>query len=118
MWNGLWKLTVMVGVIGIGLFAAYQAQKGMNLTQASAPSEPADAKSERVLESTDDKPSFDLSTDQDEPVVISKSELEPTVAPQPKKIRSVPNRRPIFLMTLLTINPSQKTAASNKIRTA
>lgn len=30
MWNGVWKLAVMVGVVGIGLFAVFQAQKGMN----------------------------------------------------------------------------------------
>ena len=30
MWNGIWKLTVMVGVIGVGLFAVYQAQQGMS----------------------------------------------------------------------------------------
>ncbi len=37
MWNGLWKLTAMVGVIGVGLFAAYHAQQGMNRPAAIAP---------------------------------------------------------------------------------
>lgn len=78
MWNGLWKLTAMVGVIGIGLFAAWQAQKGMNLTLGNAPSESRDTKAERALKATDDSPSLDLSTDQQEPNVASDSELEPT----------------------------------------
>ena len=30
MWNGIWKLAVMVGVVGIGLFAVFQAQKEMH----------------------------------------------------------------------------------------
>ncbi len=38
MWNGIWKLTAMVGVVGVGLFAAYQAQLGMkSLTVAIKP---------------------------------------------------------------------------------
>lgn len=37
MWNGLWKLAAMVGVIGVGLFAVYQAQKGMNQTASVSP---------------------------------------------------------------------------------
>jgi uncharacterized repeat protein (TIGR01451 family) len=39
MWNGIWKLTAMVGVIGIGLFAVYQAQQGMNRTAATTSAE-------------------------------------------------------------------------------
>ena len=44
MWNGIWKLTVMVGVIGVGLFAVYQAQQGMSrvATSTSSDVEPAD----------------------------------------------------------------------------
>ena len=30
MWNGFWKITAMVGVIGVGSYAAYQAHQGMN----------------------------------------------------------------------------------------
>ena len=30
MWNGFWKVTAMVGVIGVGLVAVFYAQKGMN----------------------------------------------------------------------------------------
>ena len=44
MWNGFWKLTVMVGVIGVGLFAVYQAQQGMNRVASLQPEqEPGDA---------------------------------------------------------------------------
>lgn len=39
MWNGIWKLTVMVGVIGVGLFAVYQAQQGMNRVASVQPAE-------------------------------------------------------------------------------
>ena len=35
MWNGIWKLTVMAGVIGVGLFAVYQAQQGMSRVATS-----------------------------------------------------------------------------------
>ena len=38
MWNGFGKLTVMVGVIGIGLFAVFQAQKGMSRVASLEPS--------------------------------------------------------------------------------
>ncbi|HEY0982021.1 hypothetical protein [Schlesneria sp.] len=38
MWNGFWKLTVMVGVIGVGLFAVFQAQQGMNRAATMQPS--------------------------------------------------------------------------------
>ena len=37
MWNGFGKLTVMVGVIGIGLFAVFQAQKGMSRVASLEP---------------------------------------------------------------------------------
>lgn len=40
MWNGIWKLTAMVGVIGVGLFAAYQAHVGMNAPVKVASEEP------------------------------------------------------------------------------
>ena len=44
MWNGFWKLTVMVGVIGVGLFAVYQAQQGMNRVASLQPEqEPGEA---------------------------------------------------------------------------
>jgi uncharacterized repeat protein (TIGR01451 family) len=39
MWNGIWKLTVMVGVIGVGLFAVYQAQQGMSRVATSTASD-------------------------------------------------------------------------------
>ncbi|MEI8017131.1 MAG: hypothetical protein WCH39_02975, partial [Schlesneria sp.] len=39
MWNGIWKLTVMVGVIGVGLFAVYQAQQGMSRVATSTSSD-------------------------------------------------------------------------------
>ncbi len=42
MWNGFWKLTVMVGVIGVGLFAAWQAQKGMTRGSSTVSSDSAD----------------------------------------------------------------------------
>jgi hypothetical protein len=38
MWNGFGKLAVMVGVIGIGLFAVFQAQKGMSRVASLEPS--------------------------------------------------------------------------------
>lgn len=114
MWNGLWKLTVMVGVIGIGLFAAYQAQKSMNLTLASAPGEAPDSKPERVLEATDDTPSFDLSTHQDEPAVVSKSELEPIARSTPRKEKKRAEPKSDFLDDFADDQPEvKKVVASN-----
>ena len=38
LFSGLWKLAAMTGVVGVGLFAVYQAQKGMDKGIASAAS--------------------------------------------------------------------------------
>ena len=61
--SGLWKLAAMAGVIGVGLVAVYQAQKGMdNTTVASTPdSSVADASDPQAPRSTDqeeDSPSL------------------------------------------------------------
>ena len=54
MWNGIWKLAVMVGVIGVGLFAVYQAQQGMSraVTSTSSDVEP-DEGSEQSAKSSE-----------------------------------------------------------------
>lgn len=78
MWNGIWKLTAMVGVVGVGLFAAYQAQKGMNLSVASSPNDSASAnsKSDRALSSTDEDPSAESLGQQPESLAVADLDLE------------------------------------------
>lgn len=49
MWNGLWKLTVMVGIVGVGLFAAYQAQLGMNQSPFFSFNRPVPEKSDQPV---------------------------------------------------------------------
>jgi len=51
MWNGFGKLTVMVGVIGIGLFAVFQAQKGMSRVASLEPSAAEQPAAEELDES-------------------------------------------------------------------
>lgn len=65
MWNGIWKLTAMVGVIGVGLFAAYQAHVGMNAPVKSAqeespPEEVAASVPDDTLKQIRDLPEFSL----------------------------------------------------------
>ena len=58
MWNGIWKLTVMVGVIGVGLFAVYQAQQGMSRAVTSTSS---DVESDESTETSARSNEFDRS---------------------------------------------------------
>ena len=74
MWNGFWKLTVMVGVIGIGLFAVFQAQKGMNrIADLGSPEASADGESEPLpngdaLSVPTNEPPLNVSFDRDRPL--------------------------------------------------
>ena len=82
MWNGIWKLTVMVGVIGVGLFAVYQAQQGMSRVATSTSSDVEHA------EDADNSNEFNRSSDRsgDALPVVSLEELDEG-RPLPKRPR-------------------------------
>lgn len=78
MWNGLWKLTVMVGVVGVGLFAAWQAQKGMNLTGFQRAAGPGNEKAESTAASPEKESALEPASQQQEPLFLSDSGREST----------------------------------------
>ena len=82
MWNGIWKLTVMVGVIGVGLFAVYQAQQGMSRVATSTSSD------DERAEDADNSNEFSRSADRsgDALPVVSMDQLDEG-RPLPKRPR-------------------------------
>ena len=105
MWNGFWKLTVMVGVVGIGLFAVYQAQKGMNRFASSAASDlPGD-------ETADNSDPSD-NTSNEEPLLLS---VDPSAdGPGTRSRRKRPNDDRIDLVRNLDTEPASiKQAVGN-----
>ena len=83
MWNGFWKLTVMAGVIGVGLFAVYQAQQGMSRVAISTSS---DAEGTGVSEKSADSNEFVRTAG-------SSEEALPAISvDQPGEGRSLPKR--------------------------
>lgn len=109
MWNGLWKLTLMVGVVGVGIFAAYHAQKGMNLTVSNAPKGSDDSKNERVGSSTDEA-SDDTSNPQ-EPAFLAGLD-EPSEKPSQRRASKETKSRTDFLDDFSLDEPSVKTASA------
>jgi len=116
MWNGLWKLTAMVGVIGVGLFAVYQAQKGMNQTTAVSPSsdntradEPGSA--EEPYESTD-------STEKKLAAADFDFDLAPRERKPKKTKKDAGNSDFAFLDEMGKDQPAESEAATKKKKTA
>ena len=90
MWNGFWKLTAMVGVIGVGLFAAYQAHVGMNapvkVANEESPSDELASNPEETLKQFRDPP--ELSLDQS-------LSLTESAAPKSTARKSSAKRKPV-----------------------
>ena len=110
MWNGFWKLTVMVGVIGVGLFAVYQAQQGMNRVASLQPEqEPGDAaepdSSSELIEPETDGDSAPTS------VSIHRLDQDPSA---PKKKRPTDTYEDDRIDLVGRFNPDQATVKTAK----
>lgn len=104
MWNGVWKLTVMVGVVGIGLFAVFQAQKGMNRSASvswtddtdEASQEPTEednvvntgALSEPLLLSVNQKDSLKPAKQTTRTASVDRIDLVNNNSPEPTKVKT------------------------------
>ena len=124
MWNGFWKVTAMFGVIGVGLFAVYAAQKGMNL---KLPGTVPDAAEERAVtddtdsSATDDPASADPSADdvvatEPEPPKVTSKRRKPIVEVQSDSdadltpIEPAPKKTSIAKATAERVESAKKTA--------
>jgi uncharacterized repeat protein (TIGR01451 family) len=79
MWNGFLRITGMIGVIGVGLFAVYHAQKHMNFT---VPGASEDSRNERVKiadteSSSADEQSGEPASDEQPDVELTETESKP-----------------------------------------
>ena len=112
MWNGIGKLAVMVGVVGIGLFAVFQAQKGMTrIAGLTAP----DAANDVAADPSDENGGPDNGTPfnsmKEEPLVVSVGDSDQRKSPDSTRRASASGRNRIDLVRNLESEPSSITPA-------
>ena len=119
MWNGFWKLTLMVSVIGVGLFAVYQAQKGMNRVADSIPADnSADDQSGQKAALEERALPFDPQDEEPKSVSVAQKDHERLPRKSPRTPKNPAEQRIDLVSNITTDLPPLKTAlATGKLPT-